>query len=125
MKNGNNRRRTTALKATIKQYESELNIGAKILEWEIGDIWGHVGVRLPDGKSIAVRMFRRAEQGKKDWLVHFDFTLQKLSGVGTIPRESVIYTEIFKARIRRSIGCTCNRRASTAAHRSFRARSTF
>jgi L-fuculose-phosphate aldolase len=30
--------------------------------------------------------------------VHFDFSLKKLSGVGTIPREAVIYTEIFKAR---------------------------
>lgn len=98
MKNGKNPRRKAALSSTIKRYEQELNIGAKILEWEIGDIWGHVGVRLPDGKSIAVRMFRRAEQSNKDWLVHFDFSLQKLSGVGTIPRESVIYTEIFKAR---------------------------
>ena len=50
MKNGNNRRRATALKATIKQYESELNIGAKILEWEIGDLWGHVGVRLQQSR---------------------------------------------------------------------------
>ncbi len=49
-------------------------------------------------KGIAVQMFRRAERGKKDWLVHFDYSLKKLSGVGTIPREAVIYTEIFKAR---------------------------
>ena len=51
----------------------------KILEWEIGDIWGHVGVRLPDDKGIAVQMFRRAEGVKKDWLVHFDYSLKKLS----------------------------------------------
>jgi ribulose-5-phosphate 4-epimerase/fuculose-1-phosphate aldolase len=82
----------------IKTIEDELNTAAKILEWEIGDIWGHVGARLPDGKGIAVHMFRRAERSKKDWVVHFDFSLQKLAGVGTIPRESVIYTEIFKAR---------------------------
>ena len=98
MKNAKNHRRKVALGGMIKRYEQELNVGAKILEWEIGDLWGHVGVRLPDGKGVAVRMFRRAEQSKKDWLVHFDFSLQKLSGVGTIPRESVIYTEIFKAR---------------------------
>jgi len=82
----------------MRHLERELNLAAKILEWEIGDIWGHVGVRLPDGRGIAVRMFRRPEFGNKDWLVHFDFSLNKLSGVGTIPRESVIYTEIFKAR---------------------------
>jgi len=85
-------------RALIKTAEGELRIAAKILEWEIGDIWGHVGVRLPDDKGIAVQMFRRAEGVKKDWLVHFDYTLKKLRGVGTIPREAVIYSEIFKAR---------------------------
>src|SRR5688500_9694781 len=98
MKNGKNRRRASAVGGLIKQYEKELNIAAEILEWEIGDLWGHVGVRLPDDRGIAVRMFRRPERGKKEWLVHFDYSLAKLSGVGTIPRESVIYTEIFKAR---------------------------
>ncbi|HEU4342269.1 MAG TPA: class II aldolase/adducin family protein [Candidatus Binatia bacterium] len=86
------------LGAAIKLAEEELKIGAKILEWEIGDLWGHVGVRLPEDKGIAVQMFRRPEEGKKDWLVHFDYSLNKLSGVGTPPRESTIYTEIFKAR---------------------------
>ena len=86
------------LKKALKTIEDELNTAAKILEWEIGDIWGHVGARLPEDKGIAVHMFRRAENSKKDWVVHFDFALQKLSGIGTIPRESVIYTEIFKAR---------------------------
>jgi len=86
------------VRAAIKLAEEELKIGAKILEWEIGDLWGHVGVRLPEDKGIAVQMFRRPEDGKKDWLVHFDYSLNKLSGVGTPPRESTIYTEIFKAR---------------------------
>ncbi len=85
-------------RAVIKLAEEELSIACKILEWEIGDIWGHVGVRLPENKGIAVQLFRRAEESKKDWLVHFDYSLNKLAGVGTIPRESVIYTEIFKAR---------------------------
>ena len=85
-------------RATIRRIETELNVAAKILEWEIGDLWGHVGARLPDDRGIAVRMFRRPERGKKDWLVHFDYSLNKLTGVGTIPRESVIYSEIFKAR---------------------------
>ena len=83
---------------SIKAIERELDIAAQILEWEIGDIWGHVGARLPGDRGIAVRMFRRPERGGKDWRVHFDYSLKKLAGVGTIPRESVIYTEIFKAR---------------------------
>jgi ribulose-5-phosphate 4-epimerase/fuculose-1-phosphate aldolase len=84
--------------AAIKRAEQELRIAAKILEWEIGDVWGHVGVRLPGDRGIAAQLFRRAEEGNKDWLVHFDYSLKKRSGVGTIPREAVIYTEIFKAR---------------------------
>ena len=91
-------RRAPATRHAIKIAEKELSIGAKILEWEIGDLWGHVGVRLPENEGIAVRMFRQPENGKKDWLVHFDYSLNKLSGVGTPPRESTIYTEIFKAR---------------------------
>jgi ribulose-5-phosphate 4-epimerase/fuculose-1-phosphate aldolase len=79
--------------------EKELKIAAEILEWEIGDIWGHVGVRLPEEEAIAVQMFRRPEQeAEKDWLVRFDYSLKKLAGTGSIPRESTIYTEIFKAR---------------------------
>jgi ribulose-5-phosphate 4-epimerase/fuculose-1-phosphate aldolase len=97
VKNANNTKGASQ-RSAIKVAEQELNIACKILEWEIGDIWGHVGVRLPDNKGIAVQMFRRAEAGKKDWLVHFDYSLKKLAGVGTPPREAVIYTEIFKAR---------------------------
>lgn len=91
--------RVTAKKGMAKRTDEELKIAAKILEWEIGDIWGHVGVRMPDNQGIAVQMFRRPEdEGGKDWLVRFDYSLKKLSGVGTPPRESTIYTEIFKAR---------------------------
>lgn len=42
--------------------EKDLKVAAQILEWEIGDIWGHVGVRLPDQNGIAVQMFRRPEE---------------------------------------------------------------
>jgi ribulose-5-phosphate 4-epimerase/fuculose-1-phosphate aldolase len=93
-----NRSAKSNSRAAIRRTEAELGIAAKILEWEIGDLWGHVGARLPGERSIAVRMFRRAEGSSKDWLVHFDYSLKKISGVGTIPRESVIYSEIFKAR---------------------------
>ncbi len=88
----------TQMRAAVRLAEKELKIAAQILEWEIGDIWGHVGVRLPQDEGIAVQMFRRPESGKKDWLVHFDYELNKLGGVGTPPREAAIYTGIFKAR---------------------------
>jgi len=92
------KRSSTQHRAATKLAEKELRVGAKILEYEMGDIWGHVGVRLPEDEGIAVQMFRRPEEGTKDWLVHFDYSLKKLAGVGTPPRESTIYTEIFKAR---------------------------
>lgn len=84
--------------SSIKELEDDLRIASKILEWEMGDIWGHVGVRLPDEPAIAVKLFRLSDEGDEDWLVRFDYSLKKLSGVGGIPREATIYTEIFKAR---------------------------
>jgi len=93
------RRGAHKVRAETERVEKELRIAAQILEWEIGDIWGHVGTRLPDQNGVAVRMFRRPErEAELDWLVRFDYSLKKLSGVGSIPRESTIYTEIFKAR---------------------------
>jgi len=65
--------RVTAKQGTAKQTDEELKIAAKILEWEIGDIWGHVGVRMPDNEGIAVQMFRRPEDaGAKDRQLHRD-----------------------------------------------------
>ena len=93
-----NKTRKPSARPLSKVTEQELGIACKILEWEIGDIWGHVGVRLAENKGIAVQLFRRAEDGRKSWLVQFDYSLKKLAGVGTPPREAVIYTEIFKAR---------------------------
>ena len=84
---------------SISALESDLRIASKILEWEIGDIWGHVGVRLPDGRGIAVKLFRLPDDEREDdWLVHFDFSLRKIAGVGGIPREAAIYSEILKMR---------------------------
>ena len=79
--------------------EEDLKVASKILEWEIGDIWGHVGARLPAGDGIVVKMFRLPEvENAEDWIVQFDYSLNKIGGVGQIPAESTIYTEIFKAR---------------------------
>src|SRR5207245_2053702 len=53
----------TQMRAAVRLAKKELKIAAQILEWEIGDIWGHVGVRLPQDEGIAVQMFRRPESG--------------------------------------------------------------
>jgi len=55
----------------IEVLEEDLRIGSRILEWEIGDIWGHVGVRLPKNDGVAVKLFRTPDDGDKDnWIVH-------------------------------------------------------
>jgi ribulose-5-phosphate 4-epimerase/fuculose-1-phosphate aldolase len=85
--------------SSIDELGDDLRIASKILEWEIGDIWGHVGVRIPEDNSIAVKLFRVPDEGDKDRLiVHFDYSLTRLSGTEKPPGEATIYTEIFKAR---------------------------
>jgi ribulose-5-phosphate 4-epimerase/fuculose-1-phosphate aldolase len=86
--------------AAVKILERDLKIASSILEWEMGDMWGHVGVRLPDGAGIMVKSIRPAsgEDERKDWLVRFDYSGKKISGVGSPPFEAPIYTQIFKAR---------------------------
>ena len=83
----------------VATLEGDLRTASTILEWEFGDIIGHVGVRLPHGAGIAVKLLRVAQEDKdQDWLMRFDFDGNKLSGTGTVPGEAPIYTQIFKAR---------------------------
>ncbi|HSR55199.1 MAG TPA: class II aldolase/adducin family protein [Alphaproteobacteria bacterium] len=82
----------------IEQLEADLRIASEILEWETGDIYGHVGVRLPGGEGIACKAFRPASTAEADWLVHFDFDANKIGGNGGRPREWSIYTEILTLR---------------------------
>jgi hypothetical protein len=45
---------------SVKTLERDLKIASSILEWEMGDIWGHIGVRLPGGEGIMVKSIRPA-----------------------------------------------------------------
>lgn len=79
--------------------QEDMRIAAAILEWEMGDIWGHIGARVPGDDSIIARLFRQPEQRNlSEWFVQFDYSLNKRSGVGTVPSEAAIYSEVFKAR---------------------------
>ena len=61
---------------SIDELGGDLRIASQILEWEIGDIWGHVGVRVPEDQSIAVKLCRVPDEGEKDDLiVNFDYSL--------------------------------------------------
>ena len=84
---------------TIDIIEEDLVTASTILEWEFGEIIGHVGARLPDGQGIAVKMFRVGQEDKdQHWMTQFDFEGNKLSGNGTVPGEAAIYTQLFQAR---------------------------
>lgn len=83
---------------SLARIEDDLGIACAILEWESGDIFGHVGVRLPDGSGVACKAFRPASVDEPDWRVHFDWDAKKISGSGGPPMEWPMYTEIFAAR---------------------------
>jgi len=53
----------------IDVLEEELRIASSILEWEMGDIWGHVATRIPDSESIAVKIFRPPGRARSQGLV--------------------------------------------------------
>jgi ribulose-5-phosphate 4-epimerase/fuculose-1-phosphate aldolase len=83
----------------LEVLEEDLKVASKVLEWEMGDIWGHVGARLPSGEGVTVKMFRKPEaEGIEDWMIRFDYSMKKISGIGRPPTEAAIYTEIFKVR---------------------------
>lgn len=87
------------LMAKMDVLESDMRTAAAILEWEMGDIWGHVGVRVPGEESIAVKLFRPSDEPEApDWMVRYDYDLKKQSGVNTVPSEAAIYSEVFRAR---------------------------
>ena len=70
-------------------------------------MWVHVS-RPVMGSWCRYCHFKEVEC-PQDWLVQFDYSLNKIGGVGQIPAESAIYTEIFKAR-------PCNVNAVAHAH---------
>src|SRR6266508_1548738 len=74
---------------SVKTLERDLKIASSILEWEMGDIWGHIGVRLAGEEGIMVKSIRApaGEDERKDWLVRFDYLGKKISGVVAPPFE--------------------------------------
>ena len=80
------------------ELQDDLVTASTILEWEFGDIIGHVGVRLPEGEGIAVKMLRAPQVGGEHWMMHFDMDGNKISGEGTVPGEAAIYTRLFRAK---------------------------
>jgi hypothetical protein len=83
----------------VEVLKSDLRTASTILEWEFGDIIGHIGVRLPNNRGIAVKLLRVAQEDKdEDWMMEFDFEGNKLGGPGTVPGDPGHSLAVVKIR---------------------------
>ncbi len=74
-------------------------LGARFLWRELREIYGHVSVRLPDGKGFLLMMARVPEPPvHPDDIMTFDYEGNKLSGDSPTPYEITLHTEIFRKR---------------------------
>jgi len=84
----------------IDQLKQELILASSILEWDIGDIWGHVSVRLPDGQGFLLKHLRHQveERNNPKEIMVFDYEGRILSGAKGVPKEIVLYTTLYRTR---------------------------
>ncbi|HEY3303165.1 MAG TPA: class II aldolase/adducin family protein [Candidatus Binatia bacterium] len=85
---------------TIGQLKQDLILASAMLEWDIGDIWGHVSARLPDGKGFLLKHLRHQVKdiNRPDEVLTFDYDGNLLSGSKGVPKEIVIYTTLYRTR---------------------------
>jgi L-ribulose-5-phosphate 4-epimerase len=83
----------------VEQLKQQCFLGARFLWRELREIYGHVSVRLPDGKSFALMMARVPEPPiDPDDVMTFDYDGNKLSGDSATPYEITLHTEIYRKR---------------------------
>ncbi|HLY64800.1 MAG TPA: class II aldolase/adducin family protein [Chloroflexota bacterium] len=74
-------------------------LGARFLWQELREIYGHVSVRLPDGKGFLL-MFTRVPEPPldPDEILTFDYEGNRLMGDTPTPYEITLHTEIYRKR---------------------------
>jgi ribulose-5-phosphate 4-epimerase/fuculose-1-phosphate aldolase len=84
----------------IDRLKQDLILASTILEWDIGDIWGHVSARLPDGKGFMLKHLRHrvADREAPKEIMTFDYEGNVLSGAKGVPKEIVLYTTLYRTR---------------------------
>ena len=84
----------------IDRLKQDLIFASAILEWDIGDIWGHVSARLPNGKGFMLKHLRHQVKNKKNpqEILTFDYEGNLLSGIKGIPKEIAIYVTLYGTR---------------------------
>jgi ribulose-5-phosphate 4-epimerase/fuculose-1-phosphate aldolase len=82
------------------QIKQDLVLASSMLEWDIGDIWGHVSARLPDGKGFMLKHLRHQVKdiNRPEEVMTFDYDGNILSGSKGVPKEIVIYTTLYRTR---------------------------
>jgi ribulose-5-phosphate 4-epimerase/fuculose-1-phosphate aldolase len=74
-------------------------LGARFMWRELRELYGHVSVRLPDGKGFLLMMVRVPEPPiDPDDLMAFDYEGNQIGGASPTPYEIYLHTEIFRTR---------------------------
>src|SRR5687767_15035494 len=82
----------------------DLTFGTRLLFSELGDPWGHVAVRLPEGADrggagFLLKHVRAAVTSEDpESMMIFDYDGNLIEGQRRIPWETPLYVAIFKAR---------------------------
>ena len=84
----------------LDDLKDDLIVASNLLLWEIGDIWGHVGVRVPERQEFMVKFMRSPldENIDPNDILTYDLKGNKVGGKRETPNELPIYTRIFKER---------------------------
>ncbi len=74
-------------------------LGARFLWRELREIYGHISVRLPDGRGFAL-MMARVPGGvtDPDEVLTFDYDGNRLEGDTPTPYEITLHTEVYRKR---------------------------
>src|SRR5687768_3936522 len=84
----------------LDQLKDNMVTAAKILLWEIGDMWGHVSSKTPDGKRFLLLPLRPpVDPGiPDDDVLEYDLDGKLISGKRDEPEEIFFYTCTYKAK---------------------------
>jgi ribulose-5-phosphate 4-epimerase/fuculose-1-phosphate aldolase len=84
----------------IEELKRDLVTAAKILLWEVGDMWGHVSSKTPDGKRFLLLPLRPPVDSAipDDNVLEYDLDGNLLAGKRDQPEEIFFYTSTYKAK---------------------------
>jgi len=91
-----------SVKNSAAQLADDVLFGARVLYRELADIFGHVSGRLPPEAKREGLLFTRMRIAPKpldpDEVMEIDFSCRRVKGKQHVSGETIIHTEIYKAR---------------------------